>query len=86
LRRDALLFGESQSRIVLSVKPAQVDKVLSAARDAGVPASRIGVVGGSRLVIRVDGEQRVAGCTIDLEATAVHEHWALAIPRALGQD
>ena len=51
--------------------------MLNAARNAGVPASRIGVVGGSQLVIRVDGDQRVAGCTIDLEVTSVQERWAL---------
>ena len=86
LRRDALLFGESQSRIVLSVKQEEADKVLDAAMTAGVPASRIGTVGGTRLAIRVDGDQRAAGCTIDLDVATVHERWALAIPRALGQD
>jgi phosphoribosylformylglycinamidine synthase len=86
LRRDALLFGESQSRIVLSVKQEQAAKVLNAARSAGVHASRIGTVGGSRLVIQVDGDKRASGCVIDLDVTTVHEHWALAIPRALGQD
>jgi phosphoribosylformylglycinamidine synthase len=86
LRRDALLFGESQSRILLSVKQEQVEKVLNVAMNAGVPASRIGTVGGSRLVIRVAGDQRAAGCTIDLDVATVYEHWALAIPRTLGQD
>jgi hypothetical protein len=51
-----------------------------------VHASRIGTVGGSRLVIQVDGDKRASGCVIDLDVTTVHEHWALAIPRALGQD
>jgi hypothetical protein len=68
------------------VKPEQADKVLDAAMNAGVPASRIGTVGGDRLVIQVDGDQRAAGCTIALDVKTMHEHWALAIPRALGQD
>ena len=86
LRRDALLFGESQSRVLLSVKPEQAEKVLNLAWNAGVHAARIGTVGGNRLVIQVDGDQRDAGCTVDLDLTTVYDHWALAIPRALGQD
>ncbi len=45
------LFGEGPTRIVLSVEPSQVDRVLAAASAAGVAAKRIGVTGGDRLVI-----------------------------------
>ncbi len=62
LRRDALLFGESQSRVILSVSPGHVDQVLAIARALDVPAETIGRVGGDRLVIEVEGDQRVAGC------------------------
>ncbi len=86
LRRDAVLFGESQSRIVLSVKPEQAETVLNQIWDAGVPAARIGTVGGSRFVLRVEGDQRTEGCTIDLSLNDLHDRWASAIPRALGQD
>ena len=85
LRRDALLFGESQSRVVLSVKPEQAEQVLNLAWDAGVHAARIGTVGGDRVVIQVNGDQRAVGCTVDLDLTTLYDHWALAIPRALGQ-
>ncbi len=85
-RRDALLFGESQSRILLSVKPEQAEKVLNLASDAGVHAARIGTVGGNRLVIQVEGDQRTAGCTVDLDLITVHDHWAFSIPRTLGQE
>jgi phosphoribosylformylglycinamidine synthase len=86
LRRDALLFGESQSRIVLSVKREETDRVLDAAQRAGVHAARIGIVGGERLVIRVDGNGRSPGAAIDLDLQTVHERWAMAIPRALALD
>ena len=86
LRRDALLFGESQSRVVLSVRPNQVERVLGLARDAGVPVARIGTVGGTRLVMQVEGDKSVAGCTVDVALATLFERWALAIPRALGQD
>jgi len=51
IRTDALLFGETQSRIILSVRPKNVKKVLQIARRNKTPASVIGKVGGSRAVI-----------------------------------
>jgi phosphoribosylformylglycinamidine synthase len=51
IRKDALLFGESQSRVILSVKKGNVKKVLQIARKNKVPVSLIGKTGGSRLVI-----------------------------------
>ena len=45
------LFGEAPTRILVSVQPSEVDRVLAAAAAAGVPAKRIGVTGGEKLVI-----------------------------------
>ncbi|HLH72329.1 MAG TPA: AIR synthase-related protein, partial [Chloroflexota bacterium] len=45
------LFNEAQSRIVVSVRPEDVATVLAMAREAGVPASDLGVVGGERLTL-----------------------------------
>ena len=47
--RAGLLFGESQSRIIISVAPANVDVVL--AQIAALPHSQIGTVGGDSLTI-----------------------------------
>jgi phosphoribosylformylglycinamidine synthase len=41
-RLDALLFGESQSRVVVSCKPLDAVKVIERAKLLGVPAARIG--------------------------------------------
>jgi phosphoribosylformylglycinamidine synthase II len=43
-REDALLFGESQGRVVVVAAPADEAAVLAAARAAGVPADPIGLV------------------------------------------
>ena len=83
LRRDALLFGESQSRVVLSVRPDQAESVLNRAWDAGIPATNIGRVGGDRLVIDVEKGQWSEGCRIDLPISQVFDRWAHAIERAL---
>jgi len=43
-RLDALLFGESQGRVLLCVPAGDVPQILSSARAAGVPADGIGTV------------------------------------------
>jgi phosphoribosylformylglycinamidine synthase len=85
LRRDALLFGESQSRVVLSVKPEMVDQVLNRAWDSGIPAMKIGTVGGDRFVIDVEKGQWSEGCRIDLPVDQLHDRWAFSIERTLNE-
>ena len=86
LRRDALLFGESQSRVILSVKPDLAESLLGRAWDAGIPAGRIGTVGGDRLVIDVEKGQWSEGCRIDLPIDQVSDRWANAIERILSHE
>jgi phosphoribosylformylglycinamidine synthase len=84
-RLDALLFGESQSRVILSVKPDMVDRVLNRAWDSGIPAKKIGMVGGDRLVIDVEEGRWNEECRIDLPINQLHDRWAFSIERALGE-
>ncbi len=49
---DALLFGETQSRIVISTTANHAAKVLGQARALGIPAAQIGKVGGTELKIK----------------------------------
>ena len=51
-RLDALLFGEAQARVVLSVAPLDAVKAVERAKLVGVPAVRIGTVGGEALEIK----------------------------------
>jgi phosphoribosylformylglycinamidine synthase len=57
MRGDVLLFNESQSRIVISVPCTNASAVLSLLEWRGVPARRIGTVGGDSLKIRADGNE-----------------------------
>ena len=76
-RLDALLFGETQNRIVLSVAPANVDAVLAQAQATGVPATKIGTVGGSSLTIK-------AGATsLSSKVADLHDPWWNSIARAM---
>lgn len=55
LRLDALLFGETQSRVVVSCSPEAVDSVAELAREAGLPLTRLGTVEGDGTIeVRVD--------------------------------
>jgi phosphoribosylformylglycinamidine synthase subunit PurL len=85
LRRDALLFGESQSRVVLSVKAEMADHVLNRALDSGIPAMKMGTVGGDRFIIDVDKGQWSEGCRIDLAIDELYSRWAFSIERTLNQ-
>ena len=64
LREDALYFGESQSRVVISVKPEHQKDVKNLAKKQGVELYEIGKVGGDALVledrVRLTVEEMVA--------------------------
>ncbi|MCS1408004.1 MAG: Phosphoribosylformylglycinamidine synthase subunit PurL [Verrucomicrobia subdivision 3 bacterium] len=49
---EAMLFGESQSRIIVTVSKAFLPKVIGQAEILKIPVAEIGVVGGDRLCIQ----------------------------------
>ncbi|MBE0645185.1 MAG: phosphoribosylformylglycinamidine synthase subunit PurL [Bacteroidetes bacterium] len=70
LRKDALYFGESQSRVIISCSPAHADAVLAIAAKAGIAATDIGTTGGDRLRINEDIDLVVAEMS-DAHGTAL---------------
>jgi phosphoribosylformylglycinamidine synthase subunit PurL len=56
LQLDQLLFNESQSRVVISTVPTSADGVMQLLQERGVPAHRLGTVGGDTLAIAAGGE------------------------------
>lgn len=84
-RIDAMLFGESQSRIVVSAKPVQRQAILEQAQRLGVPAAVVGAVGGAALVIYV-GDERSTTKTIDLPVATIADRWGLSLERRLSQE
>jgi phosphoribosylformylglycinamidine synthase len=81
IRRDAVLFGESQSRVVLSAKPSHRQAILDQAKSLGVPAEVIGSVTGARLTISLGDVTMV-----DVPVATLHDRWALSIERTLNQE
>ncbi len=82
IRTDAVLFGESQSRVVISVKASHRQTVLDHARSFGVPTDVIGTVSGDRLVISVRHEE-TAERLIDQPVSGLLDRWACALERSL---
>jgi len=76
-RLDALLFGETQSRVVVSCKALDAVKVIERAKLLGVPAARIGTVGGEKLVIKASSGEFSAS------TAELHDSWWNAIARAM---
>jgi phosphoribosylformylglycinamidine synthase subunit PurL len=68
------LYGESASRVVVSVSAARAPELLALAAAAGVPARQIGVVGGSRIQVSVEGRPVLDETLADAEGV-----WATAI-------
>ncbi|MBM3311922.1 MAG: phosphoribosylformylglycinamidine synthase subunit PurL, partial [Candidatus Aminicenantes bacterium] len=75
LRPDVLLFGESQSRILLTAKPEDASKVLDLAEKRGVPAAVIGLTGGSVLKFTRNGRTLMA-----LAVAEARGLWMNALP------
>jgi len=77
IRLDALLFGETQARVIISVAPLNAAKVLAQAKILGIPATVIGKVGGSTLQIK-SGDQSFSANLAEL-----HDGWWNSIARAM---
>ncbi len=79
LRPDALLFGESQSRIILSLREADLDRLKAIASHHGVVVTPIGRTGGDRFICRGRGFH------VDLPLSRLDRAWREALPSYFGQ-
>jgi len=74
VRKDALLFGESQSRVLLSLDPTKASEVDAVLNKSGVPFKKIGTVGGEQLTIE---------SLIELSVKDIENTFQNAIPRRM---
>jgi phosphoribosylformylglycinamidine synthase len=77
-RLDGVLFGEAQSRILVSVRPDDADRVDGAIEKHDATAHRIGTVTTDGLQIQVNGER-----VIDVGHDALETPYRNAIPDAM---
>jgi phosphoribosylformylglycinamidine synthase len=76
----ATLFGEAQSRIIVSVAPANREAVVRSLSEGAVPFSELGQVGGSELRINLPNEH------YSWPIAEIHDAWFNAIARAVESD
>ncbi|MBI5695547.1 MAG: phosphoribosylformylglycinamidine synthase subunit PurL, partial [Nitrospirae bacterium] len=77
-RLDSALFGETQSRIIVTVKEGSLARLKEIAGSHGVPVTVLGTVGGDRLVIKRGGDT-----LIDQPVSMLKQAWREALPRLL---
>ncbi|NLZ38357.1 MAG: phosphoribosylformylglycinamidine synthase subunit PurL [Firmicutes bacterium] len=78
LRLDSLLFGESQSRVLISVSPENLSTLLELAAQNGVSAAELGQTGGTNMEVAVDGLTQ-----LKLPLRQLKKAWQEAIPCAM---
>jgi phosphoribosylformylglycinamidine synthase len=76
MRPDVLLFGESQSRILVSCNPRNLSQIEEVAKAENAPFEVLGRVEGEGLLIDVNDKRVVA-----LGLEQIEQRWAGAIPR-----
>jgi phosphoribosylformylglycinamidine synthase len=76
-RLDALLFGETQSRIVISCAAVNAPRVLQLAQARHVPAVALGVTGGDRLKLKTHRGQ------LEWNVSGLRDIWWNAIARIM---
>jgi phosphoribosylformylglycinamidine synthase len=83
LRLDALLFGESPSRVVVTVEAQHVESVLQQVRECSVPSVSIGQVGGDQLTVDVLSDSGSETSSLSLSVDMLFDVWGNSLERAL---
>ncbi|ERI08673.1 phosphoribosylformylglycinamidine synthase subunit PurL [Aneurinibacillus aneurinilyticus] len=68
LRPDIALFSESQSRVLLSVKPEHMNEVCELAAKNGTSCAKIGTVGTDAVSVKINGRELINTPLADLKA------------------
>ncbi|MGB0911067.1 MAG: phosphoribosylformylglycinamidine synthase subunit PurL [Nitrospirales bacterium] len=85
LRLDALLFAESPSRAIVTVRPDNKESILSIAREMGVLATVIGEVGGASLTIEVESEANTQVCDLHIPVETLANAWGHSFEERMTQ-
>ncbi len=75
LRADAVLYSESQSRVLVSTTQANAAAFAEAIGKAGVPIAQIGTVTGETLNVSINGASKIAA-----QVSKLQQIWKDAIP------
>jgi phosphoribosylformylglycinamidine synthase subunit PurL len=76
-RLDQILFNESQSRVIISVRTEDAAATEAVCAAAEIPFGRLGEVGGSDLVVSTEQQ------TLRWDVAQLHQAWYFSIERAM---
>ena len=76
-RLDQILFNESQSRVIISVRPEDASAAEAVCAAAEISFGRLGEVGGSDLVVSTEQQ------TLRWDIAQLHQAWYFSIERAM---
>lgn len=79
MRMDALLFGETQSRIIVTVAKENLQALKKIAAKNKITASEIGKTGGNRLMINVDWASKKNPKKINVSLEELTEIWSKGV-------
>jgi phosphoribosylformylglycinamidine synthase len=80
MRSDALLFGETQSRIIITASPAKIDSLKNVLEGYKIPYTLIGKVGGERLIINNNSSK-----LIDITIVNLNNAWRDSIKNMMNK-
>lgn len=80
MRKDALLFGESQSRFIISISPKNQKEVEKIIDKKGLLFTVLGRTGGKKMIINI-GEEKI----VDIGLNELNKSWRGSIARSLGR-
>jgi phosphoribosylformylglycinamidine synthase len=78
IRTDALLFGETQSRVILTIDSSFLEKVKALAAKQNIPLHILGKTGGEKIHIRHQDRT-----VVDISVKQAFTAWKDAIPEAM---
>ena len=76
----AIVFNESQSRVIISVAPENVENAIASLHENEVPFQQLGKVGGEKLQIRIDEQ------TFRWRVAEIYNDWWNAVRGAVEKD
>jgi len=87
LRLDALLFGESPSRVLISIKQEYLEQVRQCIQDVGpnMPMSLLGhVIDTEHMNVTVQGSKKQTVCDMSLPLSDLADRWQNSLAQQLG--
>jgi phosphoribosylformylglycinamidine synthase len=83
LRLDALLFGESPSRVLISIKPEHVDQVMKTVQPTGEPIMALGQVTQGNLSVTVRNPHDQPVCQMKMPLSEMADLWHHSLEQQL---